>query len=75
MRVLCLFQGHRWNTVRERWIPAKTDDDHESLLRFDECSHCKDVRATITHPEDYKSRFSIATAGFHRSSQPEPVAG
>lgn len=71
MRILCLVQGHRWETIREEWLPKTNEKDHISLLRFSECSHCRDVRATITHPEDFKSRFSIATPSFHRSMPPE----
>lgn len=70
MRLLCYFQGHRFNTIREQWIPPKDSDDFESLLRFDECSHCRSVRATLTHPLDFKSRFSIARPYLHRVEAP-----
>jgi hypothetical protein len=72
MRFLCFIQGHRWATLREQWLPPKGEDDFQSLLRFDECSHCHDVRAMIIHPLDYKSRFSLPTRAFHRAECPEP---
>lgn len=75
MRILCAFQGHRWETIRQEWLPKKDEKDHISLLRFDECQHCHDVRATITHPEDYKSRFSMATRAFHRSTPEDAEPG
>lgn len=73
MRLLCIVQGHRFRTLKEQWLPARNRDDFESLLRFDECAHCLDVRAVITHPEDYKSRFSMAGKTFHRSEAPLPA--
>lgn len=71
MRLLCYFQGHRLHTIREEWIDAKEPGDFTSLLRFNECSHCKTVEATVTHPEDYKSRWSVATKFGHRTVSPE----
>ena len=71
MRLLCAFRGHLFNTLREEWIPPRDEKDYTSLLRFDECSHCRDVRVTLTHPEDYKSRWSSATKYGHRSLPPE----
>lgn len=73
MRLLCLVKGHQFNTIREEWLKPKDADDHVSLLRFDECSFCHDVRSTITHPLDYKSRFSMATRHFHRAEEPSTV--
>ena len=69
MRILCRFKGHQWRLLNEQWLPAK-DDDHISLLRFMECSHCMTVLATITHPDDYKSKWSVATKYGHRTMAP-----
>ena len=67
VRLLCAVQGHRFETLREEWIKPEDPKGFTSLLRFDECRHCHDVRATITHPEDHRSRWSIANRLDHRT--------
>jgi hypothetical protein len=67
MRLLCAIQGHRFVTIREEWLKPEDGKGFTSLLRFDECSHCHDVRATITNPEDHRSRWSIANRTDHRT--------
>ncbi len=67
MRLLCAIQGHRFHTIREEWIEPTEGRKFTSLLRFDECSFCRDVRATLTNPEDHQSRWSIANRMDHRS--------
>lgn len=74
MRLLCHVKGHQWQTLREEWIPPKDAEDFVSLLRFDECRHCHDIRAHLTHPLDYKTRFSMAKPFFHRAEDPAAVA-
>ena len=71
MRLLCYFKGHQYQVIHEEWLNPKDDDDHTSLLRFMECSHCKQVLATLTHPDDYKSKWSVATKFGHRTIPPE----
>jgi hypothetical protein len=69
MRLKCFIQGGcRFDKIlKEEWIRPIDPNDLISLLRFSECIYCKNVRATITHPEDYKSRWSIAKRADHRS--------
>ncbi len=64
-RMRCLVMGHRWQVIRENWVPAKNQDDHVSLLQFVRCSACQDTKATITHPHDCKSAYSSPGYG-HR---------
>jgi hypothetical protein len=68
MRVICFFQGGcKYETIYEEWIQPKDKDDFKSLLRFEECIYCHEVKSTITHPHDHKSRWSIATKVNHRT--------
>jgi hypothetical protein len=71
MRLLCYVKGHQYRLLMERWIEPKDENDHLSLLRFMECSHCMQVLSTITHPDDYKSKWSVATKFDHRTLPPK----
>jgi hypothetical protein len=66
---MCFIQGGcKFTTIKEEWLKPKDTSDFTSLLRFDECCYCHDVRATIVHPEDFNSRWSKPSRSFHRSA-------
>jgi hypothetical protein len=74
MRLMCLIQGGcKLETIREEWLKPKNSDDYPSLLRFSECIYCHDVIATITHPNDFNSRWSKAGRAYHRVSDQKVV--
>jgi hypothetical protein len=51
MRLLCLVRnGCTWKVVREYWENPDKDHPFARMIRYEECTHCKDTRATVTTP-------------------------
>lgn len=59
MKILCVvIGGCRWHVIREEWLPASATYETVRLLRFHECRHCRDTRATITSPKVSETTYA-----------------
>jgi hypothetical protein len=63
VKPLCFVLTCDWKQIgQDAWIEPEVQRGgraHKQLVRFYECTRCKDTKATITSPVDVESNFSI----------------